>query len=159
MQKATSFRSIDDYIASYPAAVQAVLKKMRSTIARAVPEAEEVISYQMPAFRLRKVLIFFSAWKSHYSLFVPSGATLQAFKIRLSKFEVHKATVKIPLSGPIPYALIAALAKRRAEEESGKGKASAKAMTKKKAKTKTKTVAASKSKPGKRALKSQRKET
>ena len=113
----TSFKTIDEYIASFPEDVQAVLEKIRRSIAKSAPRAEEVISYQMPAFRQDKVLLFFSAWKAHYSLFVPSDATLKAFGKQLSKYEVHKATVKIPKAGPIPYSLIAAMTRLRVREE------------------------------------------
>lgn len=116
------FPSIDAYIASFPKDIAAVLEKMRRTIAKAAPRAEPVISYQMPAYKQEQVLLFFSAWKDHFSLFVPSTATLDVFRKRLAKYEVHKATVKIPLAGPIPYALIAAMTRRRVREVAGSRK-------------------------------------
>lgn len=114
----TKFATLDEYIASFPKDVQAVLEKMRRTIAKAAPDAEEVISYQMPAFRGKKVLIFFSAWKEHYSLFLPSSRALQAFQPRLSKYEVHKATIKFRKTDPIPYDLIRDMTRFRVEEDS-----------------------------------------
>ncbi len=115
----TGFDSIDAYIASFPEDVAAVLEKMRRTIAKAAPRAEPVISYQMPAYKQGEVLLFFSAWKKHFSLFVPSGATLRFFRKELAEFEIHKATVKIPLAGPIPYDLIAAMTRHRVREVTG----------------------------------------
>lgn len=134
----SKFTTVEAYIASFPEGVRAVLEKMRGTIARAAPRAEPVISYQMPAYKQGKVLLFFSAWKDHFSLFIPSATALQVFRTRLAKYEVHKATVKIPLAGPIPYALIAALTRHRVKEETAAGIKTKTARTTKAArKTKT----------------------
>ena len=66
----TNFRSVDDYIASQPEATQTVLKRVRSIIRKALPAAEEVISYQIPAYKSRgQAVVYFAGWKQHYSLY------------------------------------------------------------------------------------------
>ena len=71
----TDFKSVDEYIASQPEAAQGVLQRVRSTIRKALPEAEEVISYQIPAYKLHGgPVLYFAGWKQHYSLY-PATAT------------------------------------------------------------------------------------
>jgi uncharacterized protein YdhG (YjbR/CyaY superfamily) len=74
----TAFKSVDEYIASYPPAVQRVLKRLRSTILKAVPGAQEVISYQIPTYKLHgRSVLYFAGWSQHYSLYrgVPKPRT------------------------------------------------------------------------------------
>lgn len=96
------FTTIDQYIATFPAEVQAELEKVRQAIHRAAPEAEETISYAMPTFDLHdKHLVFFAAWKHHISLHpVPAGD--EAFQRELAKYERGRGTVQFPLDRPIP---------------------------------------------------------
>ncbi len=109
---AKGFRSVDEYIGTFPKDVQDILETVRRTIQRAVPEAEEVISYQMPAFRFHGRLLYFSAYKNHYSLF---GAG-KAFKKELSRYQGSKGTLRFPLDEPVPVKLISEIAKHRAKE-------------------------------------------
>ena len=113
----TAFASVTEYIASQPASVRGVLRRVRSTIRKATSEAEEGISYQIPAYKLRgRPLLYFAAWKEHYSLY-PSTARLRAaFKDDLAPYEVSKGTIRFPLSKPVPVRLIANLARFRAKE-------------------------------------------
>ena len=76
----TDFRSVDEYIGTFPQDVQATLETIRRTIQKAVPEAEEVISYQMPAFKFHGRLLYFSAFKNHYSLFGATQSVRRAFR-------------------------------------------------------------------------------
>ena len=79
----TNLRSVDDYIASQPEATQAVLKRVRGIIRKALPAAEEVISYQIPTYKLRgQAVVYFAGWKQHYSLYPTSAALVKAFKPR-----------------------------------------------------------------------------
>jgi len=116
MSKA-DFQSVDDYIASKPDAVTATLELVRNTIVRALPNAEEVISYKMPAYRLDgEVILYFAGWKHHYSLY-PAGARLvAAFKDELASYTVDKGTIRFPLSAPVPKKLIGDIAKFRLAE-------------------------------------------
>jgi uncharacterized protein YdhG (YjbR/CyaY superfamily) len=120
----TSFTSVDDYLASQPEAVRAVLQRVRSTIRKAVPAAEEVISYQIPAYKLRGgTVIYFAGWKAHYSLYPATGGVAAVFKKELSRYAVSKGTIRFPLSEAVPVGLIARIAKLRAKETVERAKA------------------------------------
>ena len=116
MEKARA-RTIDEYIAMQPAAAQIVLERVRGAIAKAVPDAEECISYQIPAFKLHgRVLLYFAGWKEHYSVYPASDAMTAAFEGELDAYRVSKGTLRFPLSEPVPTKLIGRIAKFRAEE-------------------------------------------
>jgi uncharacterized protein YdhG (YjbR/CyaY superfamily) len=113
----TGFKTVDEYIAAQPQAAQVVLEKVRSTIRAALPNAEEVISYKIPAYRLNGgIVLYFAGWKRHYSLY-PAGERLAAaFVDRLAPYKVSKGTIQLPLSEPVPVKLIERIAKFRAKE-------------------------------------------
>lgn len=122
----TGFKSVNEYIASKPQPVRGILKSVRDTIRKAVPAAEEVISYQIPGYKLNGVPVFyFAGWKQHYSLYPADDALVAAFKDELAGCELRKSTIRFPLSEPVPLNLIARLAKFRAQQltrrEKGKG--------------------------------------
>ena len=113
----TNFKSVDEYIASQPEAVQGVLKRVRTTIRMAVPEAEEIISYQMPAYKLHgRPVLYFAGWKQHYSLYPATDHVVTALQDALSRYEISKGTIRFPLSEPVPVKLIERIAKLRAKE-------------------------------------------
>ena len=113
----TDFKSVDEYIASQPGAVQGVLKRVRSTIRKAVPGAEEVISYKIPTYKLNgRAVLYFAGWRQHYSLYPCTDRVVAAFKDDLAKYEVNKGTIRFPLSEPVPVKLIEGIAKFRAKE-------------------------------------------
>lgn len=90
-----------------------MLVKMRAAIRSALPaEATQVISYKIPAFKLKKILVWFAAFQDHCSLF-PTAAVLQQFKSELSSYKTSKGTVQFPLDKPMPLALIKKLVKAR----------------------------------------------
>ena len=127
----TDFKSVDEYIATHPEDVQAVLQLIRSTIRKAVPGAEEVISYQIPAYKLQGGrVLYFAGWKQHYSLYPASARLVAAFKEDLAPYEVNKGTIRFPLSEPVPVKLIERIAKLRAKEVAERAKAKAAAPTK-----------------------------
>ncbi len=120
----TGFKSVDEYVASQPEAVQAILTRVRSTIRKAVPGAEEVISYKIPAYKLHSgPVLYFAGWKRHYSLYPASGRAVAAFKDELAPYEVSKGTIRFPLAEPVPVKLIGRIAKFRAKEVAGREKA------------------------------------
>jgi uncharacterized protein YdhG (YjbR/CyaY superfamily) len=130
----TDFKSVDDYIASQPEATRRVLTRVRRIIRKAVPGAEEVISYQIPAYRLYgRMLMFFAGWKEHFSLYPLNARIAKAFKKDLARYETSKGTIKIPLSDPVPTELIEGFAKMRAEEVAAVKKAQRGAPQKKRA--------------------------
>jgi uncharacterized protein YdhG (YjbR/CyaY superfamily) len=104
------FKTIDEYIATFPKDVQVILEELRQTIREAAPEAEEVISYQMPAFKLNGMLVWFAAFKNHIGFF-PKASTIKAFREELSEYELSKGTVRFPLNKPIPFALVKKMVK------------------------------------------------
>src|SRR5438067_2123895 len=113
----TNFKSVDDYIASQPEAVRGVLKRVRSTIRKAMPRAEEVISYQIPAYKLRgQYVLYFAGWQQHYSFYPAKERLVAAFKNELAPYKLSKGAIRFPLSEPIPIKLIERIAKFRAKE-------------------------------------------
>ena len=126
--KIASAKNVDEYVAAQPGSVQAVLNKLRSTIRAAAPKAEEVISYQMPAYRHYGMLVYFAAWPNHIG-FYPTPGGIEAFKKELAAYELSKGTVKFPLDKTIPYGLISKIVKFRVKENEEKAslKKSAKA--------------------------------
>lgn len=113
----TDFKSVDEYIASQPEAVRPILERVRSVIRKALPNAEEVISYQIPLFRLAgERVLFFAGWKQHYSLYPASARLVAALKDELAPYKISKGTIRFPLSEPVPEKLIARIAKFRAKE-------------------------------------------
>lgn len=119
----TDFKSVEEYIASQPRAVQRVLKRVRSAIRKAMPGADEVISYQIPTFKLHgRPVLYFAGWSHHYSLYPSTDRMVAAFRDELAPYEVGKGTIRFPLSEPVPVKLIEGLAKFRAKEVAGSGK-------------------------------------
>jgi uncharacterized protein YdhG (YjbR/CyaY superfamily) len=113
----TDFKSVDEYIATYPEDVQAILQRVRSAIRKAVPGAEETISYQIPTYKLQGGrVIYFAGWKQHYSLYPATDHLVEAFKDELAPYKVSKGTIRFPLSQPVPVKLIERIAKFRAQE-------------------------------------------
>jgi len=109
------FTSIDEYIATFPEEVQIKLQEVRAAIKAAAPDAEEKISYKMPAFAQKGILVYFAAWKNHIGFYpIPSGT--QAFKQELSAYESSKGAVKFPLDKPMPLDLISRIVKFRLAE-------------------------------------------
>lgn len=99
------YKTIDEYIAAFPPDVREKLEKLRKVIKEAAPGAEEKISYQMPAFYLHGVLVYFAAYKKHIG-FYPTPAGIEAFKRELSEYKGSKGAVQFPLDKPLPYDLI-----------------------------------------------------
>jgi uncharacterized protein YdhG (YjbR/CyaY superfamily) len=111
------FGSVDEYIALQPEAVQGILKQVRSAIRKAVPEAQELISYKIPAYKLNgEPVLYFAGWKQHYSLHPAGDPLVAAFKDDLAPYEIDKGTIRFPLSKPVPVKLIERIAKFRAKE-------------------------------------------
>src|SRR2546423_10057900 len=108
-------KDIDDYIAFFPKDIQTILEKVRSTIKKAAPEAEEVISYSIPAFKFHGVLVFFAGYKNHIG-FYPTSSGIKAFKKELSDYIGGKGSVQFPIDRAIPYELITQIVKFRVNE-------------------------------------------
>lgn len=121
MQGRRHFETMDEYIKTFPPDVQKILEKMRQTIQKAAPEAEEAISYQMPTFKLNGNLVHFAAFKKHIGFF-PTSSGVAAFKKELSTYATTPGTVQFPLDKPIPYDLVTKIVLFRRKENSAKKK-------------------------------------
>jgi uncharacterized protein YdhG (YjbR/CyaY superfamily) len=109
------FKSVDEYIGTFPEEVQSILTTLRQTIKQAAPEAEELISYNMPAFKQNGFLVSYAAWKKHIGMYpVPVGN--EAFQKAIAPFTTEKSTAQFPLKQPMPLELIAQLVTFRLNE-------------------------------------------
>jgi uncharacterized protein YdhG (YjbR/CyaY superfamily) len=114
MQARKDSQAIDEYIAAFAPDVQAILKKIRATVAKAAPAASEKISYGIPSFHLDGNLVYFAAFKRHIGFFPPvSDAKL---KKEAAVYAGEKGNLRFPLDEPIPYALITKIVKARIRE-------------------------------------------
>lgn len=107
-----SAATVEEYIARYPADVQRILRRVRATIRKAAPQAEERISYQMPGYYLDGQLVWFGAHPHHIGLY-PTGAGIASFKKELAGYKTSKGAVQFPLDQPIPYDLITRIVRQR----------------------------------------------
>ena len=114
--------NINEYIQSFPEEIQKLLEQLRTTIRKAAPKAEEVISYAMPAFKQNGVLVYFAAYKNHIG-FYPTPAGIEAFKDELSKYKNSKGAVQFQIDKPLPISLITKIVKFRAVQDGEKAKA------------------------------------
>jgi uncharacterized protein YdhG (YjbR/CyaY superfamily) len=110
--KAKPARDIDEYIAGFPEEVRARLERIRTTIRKAAPQAEEAIRYGIPTFRRNGNLIHFAAFTNHIGMY-PAPREAASFRKELSAYEGGKGTVRFPMDEPIPYALIRRIVKFR----------------------------------------------
>ena len=109
--------SVDEYIAAQPEAAQRALELVRTAIRKAVPKAEESITYKMPTYKMHgERLIYFAGWKQHYSLYPATKRLIATLKNDLKPYEVVKSTVRFSLAEPVPAKLIERIAKFRAKE-------------------------------------------
>jgi uncharacterized protein YdhG (YjbR/CyaY superfamily) len=112
----TDFKSVDEYIGAQPEPIRSVLECVRKTIRTALSGAEEVISYQIPAYKLHgKLVLYFAGWRQHYSLYPATDYVIAAFKNDLAPY-LNKRTIRFPISQPVPVKLIKRIAKSRAKE-------------------------------------------
>ena len=109
------FNSIDEYMATFPEAIQAILQTIRETIQAAAPDAEEKISYQMPTFFLKGNLVHFAAFKNHIG-FYPTPSGVEAFKEEIARYQGAKGSIQFPLDEPMPLDLITQIVKMRVAE-------------------------------------------
>jgi uncharacterized protein YdhG (YjbR/CyaY superfamily) len=112
---ATKPKSVEEYIAGFPIDVQHLLEKMRTTIKKAAPQAEEMISYNMPLYKWNGMLVSFAAWKEHIGLY-PTPRVTGEMKKKLAPFEGAKSTLRFPIDKPLPLLLISKVVKLRMKE-------------------------------------------
>jgi uncharacterized protein YdhG (YjbR/CyaY superfamily) len=115
MKKPANINTIDAYIAVCPADIRKTLIELRDTIKKAAPMAEEKISYQMPAFFQKGVLVYFAAQKNHIG-FYPTSSGVEAFKEELSEYPTSKGVIRFPYGKPLPLKLISEIVRFRVIE-------------------------------------------
>jgi uncharacterized protein YdhG (YjbR/CyaY superfamily) len=121
IQKGT-FSTVEQYINFHPTQIRKGLALIRKTIKTAAPGAEELISYQMPAYKLNGMLAYFSATKTHFG-FYPTSGPVNAYKEKLKSYDTSKGTIRLPLDKPIPVKLISEIVKWKVKDNSARMKA------------------------------------
>lgn len=115
MQKAVKVKSVDEYIATFPKKTQVLLKQILATIKKAAPTAEEVISYNMPGYKLHGALVYFAGYENHIGFYsTPTGNS--EFAKELSAYKTGKGSVQFPLDKPLPITLITKIVKYRVKQ-------------------------------------------
>ena len=118
----SQIKTIDEYISKFPKKSRDILEELRQVIKESASEAEETISYGMPAFKLNgKNLVYFAAWKNHIG-FYPIPSAIEAFKMELFPFKQAKGSVQFPIDKPIPFDLVKKIVKFRVKENELKKK-------------------------------------
>jgi uncharacterized protein YdhG (YjbR/CyaY superfamily) len=120
--EAAKFKTVDEYLSAFPASTKSVLRKMRTTIKEVVPHAEEVISYNMPAFKQNGILVWYAAYKEHIG-FYPTPAPIKTFAQELRGYKTSKGAIQFPIDKPIPTSLVKKIVRFRAKQNSEKAKA------------------------------------
>lgn len=114
--KAVSARDIDAYLAALPQEARVALEKLRKAIRAAAPKAEEVISYQIPTFKYHGPLVFFAAFRNHYSFYVVNKSILETFAAELKPFKTSGTTIHFSTDHPLPATLVKKIVRARMEE-------------------------------------------
>lgn len=109
------FSNVDEYIAVFPPGTQTILQEIRQAIKKAAPKAEEVISYNMPGYKLNGMLVWYAGYKNHIG-FYPKPSGLKAFQKELSGFKSSKGAVQFPIDQPMPLSLVTKIVKMRIKE-------------------------------------------
>ncbi len=122
MEKTTASKDINGYISQFSDDVREILETIRSTIRRAAPDATELISYQMPAFKQHGILVYFAAWQKHIGLYPPITGD-KAIEKAVARYAGPKGNLQFPLDEPIPYELIKRIVKLRVKQNEAKAAA------------------------------------
>ncbi|MEO6550080.1 MAG: DUF1801 domain-containing protein [Ferruginibacter sp.] len=108
-------KSVDNYIKDFPDDIQKLLQQVRATIKKTAPEAEELISYGMPAYKYHGMLVYFGGYKNHIG-FYPTPSGIEQYKRELSVYNCSKGAVQFPLDKALPQQLIAKMVSFRMKE-------------------------------------------
>ena len=110
---------VDEYIAGFPPKTRAALRKVRGTLRKGAPDAEETISYRIPALRANGMLVYFAGFKNHIGMFPPVRGDARLIAA-LKRYQGPKGNLRFPLDEPMPLTLIARIAKLRVKQDQGK---------------------------------------
>lgn len=119
LMRAQKFANVEEYIASFPEDVQAVLQQVRATIRKTAPDAEETIKYDMPTYMLNGNLVYFAGYNKHIG-FYPAPVNDEAFTKALASYKTGRGSVQFPLDAPMPLQLITRIVKLRIKQNAGK---------------------------------------
>jgi uncharacterized protein YdhG (YjbR/CyaY superfamily) len=119
MSSKLSFETVDEYIANQPPEIKVLLLQVRNAVKEVAPDAQEVISYQMPAFKQYTILVWYAAFKNHIGFF-PKTSVMEQFKDRLVQYKTSKGTIQFPYDKPLPLELIKEIVKFRLKETAQK---------------------------------------
>jgi len=119
------FKTVDEYFSMFPATTKSILMEMRETIRQAAPQAEELISYNIPAFKFHGVLVYYAAYERHIG-FYPTASPMRVFKKELADYKTSKGAIQFPIGKPIPTALVKKIVKFRMNENLEKERMKAK---------------------------------
>jgi uncharacterized protein YdhG (YjbR/CyaY superfamily) len=114
------FTSFDDYFSSFPEATRKKLEQIRTIVKEVVPEAQETISYNMPAYKFHGILLYFAGHKEHIGFYPGDAKTLTVFQSQIEGFDTSKGTIRFPLDKPLPLPLIKAIVQFRANTKTEK---------------------------------------
>ena len=121
MRAGKKFKTVDEYMSELPAKSKKIAEGLRTTIKKAAPKAEELISYNMPAFKFHGQLVFYAAYNDHIG-FYPTSSGIAAFRKELSDYDTAKGTVRFPMDKPLPLKLISEIVRFRVLENADKAK-------------------------------------
>lgn len=119
------FKTVDEYFSLFPPSTKSILRKMRETIKQAAPQAEELISYNMPAFKFHGALVYYAAYEHHIG-FYPTASPMTVFKKELADYKTSKGAIQFPIGEPIPTALVKKIVKFKVNENLEKERMKAK---------------------------------
>lgn len=111
----TAREEIDKYISGFTGTTRSMLESLRETIRQAAPGAEELVSYQMPAFKQKKIIVWYAGYRNHIGLY-PKGSAIEVFKSRLTGYECSKGTIRFPIDKPLPLELVTDIVRYRVAE-------------------------------------------
>jgi len=125
MKAGIKFKTVDEYVSTFPASTKKILQAVRKTIKAAAPQAEDVISYNMPAVKQNGILVYYAAYENHIG-FYPTSSPIKVFEKQLSDYKFSKGAIQFPIDKPMPLDLITKIVKYRLKETQEKQKAKAK---------------------------------
>jgi uncharacterized protein YdhG (YjbR/CyaY superfamily) len=133
-----AIHAVDAYIAKQPAGSRPTLQRVRHIIRRALPGAEETISYQIPTYKLHgRMVVYFAGWKQHWSLYPVTGAVRAALKTDLQSYKISTGTIRFPLDEPVPTRMVERIVRELARAAEARRRATAGVMDPPRQKTKS----------------------
>jgi uncharacterized protein YdhG (YjbR/CyaY superfamily) len=115
MKASTKFKTVDEYFSALPPKTRNILKGLRKTIREVAPQAEELISYNMPAFKLHGMLVYYAAYDQHIG-FYPTSSPMKVFKDELADYKTSKGAIQFPIEKTIPATLVKKIVRFRVKE-------------------------------------------